>query len=90
MRSSTSTALVPVAPPTATATSQGCGGSGKGMTARSKWLLLSAAVLALAGVATGTAIFGFAAVLPLLYTLPCLIMVAICMFGMNKGGAANS
>lgn len=38
-------------------------------------------VLAVAGVLLGSIWFGFAAVLPLLYVAPCLVMAAMCMRG---------
>lgn len=90
MKTSTSTALVPVAPAQAADTMQGCGRTGGAMSRRSKWLIFAAAALAIAGLVTGSVLFGFAAVLPLLYTLPCAIMVAMCMFGMNRGDGARN
>ncbi len=46
---------------------------------RKPWLFALAALLAVAGLVTGSLWFGFAAVLPLLYLLPFLFMAAMCM-----------
>src|SRR5258708_30353778 len=51
-------------------------------------LLLVAAALGIVGILAGWTWLGTAAVLPLLYTLPCAAMMAMCMRG--HGGAANS
>lgn len=53
----------------------GCSRAGN----RTKWLLAIAALLGLAGLALGSMWLGFAAMLPLLYTLPCLLMLVMCM-----------
>lgn len=45
-------------------------------------------VLAVAGLALGGAWWGFAAVLPLLYVLPCAAMLAMCMKG--HGGSEQN
>ncbi len=50
-----------------------------------KWLLFGAAILTAAGLAFGSATLGVATFLPLLYTLPCLLMVAMCMRTTRKG-----
>ncbi len=52
-------------------------------------LLILAAALAVAGLAGGWAWLGAAAVLPLLYTLPCTLMMAMCMKG-HGGSAGNN
>ena len=59
------------------------------MATRTKWLLVAAAVLAVAGLAIGSSLLGFAAMLPLLYVLPCLAMLGMCMKGNGKGGASE-
>jgi hypothetical protein len=51
-------------------------------------LLLAAAALGIVGILAGGIWFGTAAVLPLLYTLPCAAMMAMCMRG--HGGSANA
>lgn len=92
MHVSSSTALVPVGPKTNPAeaisakSSSGCGGSRKGLGNRRKWLMVVSIGLALVGVALGSVWFGFAAILPLLYLVPCLLMVMMCMRGMNANG----
>ena len=91
MTGSTSTALVPVgAMPEPAQRDSGCGGKRSAMAGRTKWLILAAVALAASGLALGSSVLGFAAMLPLLYTLPCLLMLAMCMKGSGKAGAANS
>jgi hypothetical protein len=51
-------------------------------------LLIVAAVLGAAGVFAGWQWFGAAAMLPLLYTLPCAAMMMMCMRG--HGGTSNA
>jgi hypothetical protein len=51
-------------------------------------LLIVAAVLGATGVFAGWQWFGAAAMLPLLYTLPCAAMMMMCMRG--HGGMANT
>jgi len=51
-------------------------------------LLLVAAALGIIGILAGWTWLGTAALLPLLYTLPCAAMMAMCMRG--HGGSANS
>jgi hypothetical protein len=51
-------------------------------------LLLVAAALGIIGILAGWTWLGTAAVLPLLYILPCAAMMAMCMRG--HGGSANS
>ena len=88
MDGSTSNRIAPVAaaaePEKGTS---GCGGKGSPMAGRNKWLLGAVIVLAVAGLAFGSSILGFAAILPLLFILPCLVM---CMKGHGKGGTADS
>jgi hypothetical protein len=56
---------------------------------RGRWgLLLAAAALGIIGMLAGWTWLGSAAVLPLLYTLPCAAMMAVCMRG--HGGSANT
>lgn len=50
--------------------------------------MVAAAVLLVVGLVTGSAVFGFAAVAPLLYALPCLVMCGMCLF--KHGGSATS
>lgn len=82
-------ALVPVASSEAPASDQSCCRIGV-RSARSKWLMVAAAALAITGLITGSALFGFAAIAPILYLAPCLIMCGMCLFGMKKGQAASS
>jgi hypothetical protein len=46
-------------------------------------------ILAAAGLAAGWAWFGTAAILPLLYTLPCAAMMAICMKGHGSSSTST-
>lgn len=78
MTSSTSAAPMPVPSGMAGEASDrrsGCSRTGN----RTKWLFAIAALLGLAGLAVGSIWLGFAAMLPLLYTLPCLLMLVMCM-----------
>ncbi|EKU72673.1 hypothetical protein FG91_03597 [Sphingopyxis sp. LC81] len=87
MTTQTSTALVPVADAKASETRQGCCETGqKG--GRMKWLMFAAVALLVLGLVTGSAVFGFAAIAPLLYALPCLAMCGMCLF--KHGGTAKS
>ena len=59
-------------------------------TGRTKWFLAAAAVaLAAAGLALGSGLLAASALLPLLYVLPCLLMMGMCMKAHGKGGAPN-
>ncbi|MEP2723234.1 hypothetical protein [Roseibium sp.] len=81
-----SRALVPV-PVTASTSSRKAGESCSGVSSpRHKWLLAASAVLALAALAFGSMWLGFAAILPFLYVLPCLAMLAMCM---RKNGTST-
>jgi hypothetical protein len=53
-----------------------------------KGLVLAAAVFGIIALVAGWTWFGTAAVLPLLYTLPCAAMMAMCMRG--NGGAGKA
>lgn len=53
-----------------------CGGK---ISPTTKWLILASVVLALGAAVFGSVWFGVAAVLPLLYVVPCLIMIGMCM-----------
>lgn len=90
MNGSTSTALVPIAPAAEPEKSAGCGGKRSLLAGRVKWLVLAAAALAIAGLALGSGVLGLAAILPLLYVLPCLLMLAMCMKGHGKGSAPTT
>ena len=57
---------------------------------RTGMLLLAALVMGGAAFGLGWAWLGFAAVLPLLYVLPCLAMFAMCMKGMGSNRGAGS
>lgn len=59
------------------------------LSGRNKWFLAAAGLLAIAALALGSALLGFAAILPLLFILPCLAMMTMCMRGHGKGGAPN-
>ncbi len=49
-----------------------------------------AVVLLVPGLAFGGAWWGFAAILPLLYVLPCAAMIAMCMKGHGNGSGQNT
>lgn len=66
----------------------GCG-KGSPFAGQNKWLLIGAALLAAAGLVLGSSILGFAAILPLLYVLPCLLMAAMCMRVHGGGSTSN-
>jgi len=53
-----------------------------------KGLLILAAGLGITGLLTGWMWLGAAAVLPLLYTLPCVVMMAMCMRGHGRSDDA--
>lgn len=59
-----------------------------GRSSMRRGLYALALVLVAAGLALGGAWWGFAAVLPLLYLLPCAAMIAMCMKG--HGGSGQS
>ena len=46
---------------------------------RLMWLMIAGAALLVIGFATGSAVFGFAALAPILYAVPCLIMCGMCL-----------
>ncbi len=62
---------------------------GSSVRARTKWLILAIVVLALGAAVFGSVWFGVAAVLPLLYVLPCLAMMAMCMKCMRRTSEPN-
>lgn len=68
---------------------RGCGKGSLFFAGRKKWLLFGAMLLAAAGLVLGSSILGFAAILPLLYVLPCLLMAAMCMRGQGGGSTSN-
>lgn len=51
-----------------------------------KWLMVAVGALLFVGLATGSTMFGFAAIAPLLYVLPCLAMCGMCLFK-HRGAA---
>ena len=53
-----------------------------------KGLLLVSVALGIIGLSAGWKWFGAAAVLPLLYTLPCVAMTVMCMRGHGGSGTA--
>ena len=59
------------------------------MTSRSKWLIAASVVLAVAAGVAGSLTLGVAILLPLLFLLPCLVMIAVCMRKKNteSGGS---
>lgn len=63
-----------------------CGGKASPKT---KWLILASMVLALGAAVFGSVWFGIAAVLPLLYVVPCLIMMGMCMKMMRRTSDTN-
>lgn len=65
-----------------TETSETCA---TGLGKRHKWLLALVAALTAGGLILGSMWLGFAAILPFLYVLPCLLMLAICM---RKGNSS--
>lgn len=89
MNGTTSMALVPVpaAPEPATRTT-GCG-SRRSFSSRTRWLVIAALLLAVTGLALGSGVLSLAAILPLLYVLPCLLMMGVCMKSHGKGGSSN-
>ena len=90
MNASTSTGIAPVSGAAQPEKREsGCGGKGSLIAGRNKWFLIVAVVLAVAGLVLGSSILGFAAILPLLYVLPCLFMAAMCMRGHGGGGTSN-
>lgn len=101
---SSSTAIVPWSPPQpdqpldggqlqtagVTKSGQGCGHCKEGGSAKRKWLVAGGVAFAIAAAVFGSIWFGFAAMLPLLYVLPCLAMLAMCMKGMKSTGSGES
>ena len=70
--------------------------AGSSIPGRFGWLrskriaVVAAAAFAVAAIAFGSAWFGFAAILPLLYFLPCAAMVYFCSKGMNNPGEGTA
>lgn len=62
---------------------------GSKVSAKTKWLILTSVVLAMGAAVFGSVWFGIAAVLPLLYVLPCLIMMGMCMKMMRHTSDTN-
>lgn len=90
MNGSTSNALVPLPrDPKRDGTKASCAGKPSFFAGRNKWFLLGAGLLAIAALALGSAVLGLAAVLPLLYVLPCFLMMVMCMSGHGKRGTSN-
>lgn len=63
----------------------GCCGSAQ-KSSGMKWLMVAVGALLFVGLATGSTMFGFAAIAPLLYVLPCLAMCGMCLFK-HRGAA---
>lgn len=63
-----------------------CGGQ---ISPTTKRLILASVVLALGAAVFGSVWFGVAAVLPLLYVVPCLIMMGMCMKMMRGTSDTN-
>lgn len=57
---------------------------------RKKWLIAASVIVAAGAAILGSLWLGLAAVLPLLYVLPCLAMAAMCVKGMNGNGPERS
>ena len=70
-------------------TESGCEAKRSLFTGRTKWFLVAAVALAAAGLALGSGLLAASALLPLLYVLPCLAMMGMCMKAHGKGGAPN-
>ena len=87
MTTQTSTGTVPVASSNVSERDAGCCGTDP-KSSRMKWLMVAAAGLLVMGLATGSAVLGFAAIAPLLYVLPCLLMCGMCL--LKHGGTATS
>ena len=81
-----SRALVPGTATSARANTDAEGLCSAGKGRQRKWMLALGVVLALAALALGSMWLGFAAILPFLYVLPCLAMVAVCM---RKNGTST-
>ena len=91
MGGSTSNSIAPVAPTAEPEKrTSGCGGKGSVIGGRNRWLLVVAIVLAVAGVALGSSVLGFAAILPFLFILPCLVMAVMCKKGHGKDASTDS
>ena len=73
-----------------TKSGQGCGHCKGAGSAKRKWLAVAGVALAIAAAVFGSIWFGFAAVLPLFYVLPCLAMLAMCMKGMKRSKEPGS
>ena len=86
----TSTVLAPVSPAAKPAQAEaGCGAKRSLFTGWTIWFLAAALALAAAGLALGSGFLAASALLPLLYVLPCLLMMGMCMKAHGKGGAPN-
>lgn len=70
-------------------TEAGCEAKRSLFAGRSKWFLMAAVVLAAAGLALGSGFLAASALLPLVYVLPCLVMMGMCMKAHGKGGTPN-
>ena len=86
MDTSSSRALVHAPSAGQTAKAETSGSCSTAFGKRRKWLLALVAVLTAAGLILGSMWLGFAAILPFLYVLPCLLMLAICM---RKGNSSQ-
>ena len=86
MDTSSSRALVHAPSAGQTAKAETSGSCSTAFGKRRKWLLVLAVALAAGGLLLGSRWPGFTAILPFLYLLPCLLMLAMCM---RKGNSSQ-
>ena len=86
MDTNSSRALVHAPSSVQAARTETSGTCATGLGKRRKWALALVAVLAAGGLLLGSMWPGFTAILPFLYVLPCLLMLAMCM---RKGNSSQ-